>query len=252
MENNQDSGVYDAFVLGAMAGGMELSPKNFIVPPSNPFLFGMWLGNAGNTGAVDSIQPVYTSGAGPTVFEQMAWTKGNRLNALSLMIGILLFLACAAIPGVGIFIFAFLLVGVLGPIHTYIKAVMAARAYGSSVKVRFGFKGAAALGFTFLMIAFFCVLAGLAADLYLLGGHSINYAHNSELKLHLEGILALAAVVALPITLVVQGWYARRIASGKRAMPWYIKVVAGLLLVGLTLIVGYNFLQYLYAYHREV
>ncbi|HDR9180322.1 TPA: hypothetical protein QDB06_000846 [Burkholderia vietnamiensis] len=252
MDNNQDSGVYDAYVLGAMAGGLELSPKNFIVPPSNPFLFGMWLGNAGNTGAVDTVQPVYSSGSGPSVLEQMAWTKGNRLNALSFASLFLTFLLCAALPGAGIFIFMFLWLGVWAPLHCYIKAVMTAREYGSNVKVRFGFKGAVALALTFFMIASVCVVAALAADLFLLGGNSINYASGKLLNYHLAGVFGLAAVVALPITLLVQGWYARRVYRGKKAMPAYMKVLAGMFMLGLLMIVGYNLLQYMYAYHRPV
>lgn len=163
------------------------------------------------------------------ILQEMNWRNPLHVIGFLLAIGSLVLAYCVgSIFGEIFWIMGILAVGL--PLFAYVKTVQAAQRYGAGVKVHFGFGGAIAFALTIIAV----YIAALVILEWLLdaaapgesGLVAIVFNAITGRAVSRHPVLAIiVGVAAIPIGVFIHGWFARRIARGKRAIPWYMRPI---------------------------
>lgn len=155
------------------------------------------------------------------------------------------------------FFWALTLALVVLPVCGYIAAMRMARRLGGGVRVRFGLRGSLSLALT-------CLAAyTLLVDLLCWMTSNRFPAFDGLLEVAINGPwgsiytdhrieMGVAGVLALPLCVLLRSWSARRVAKGKRATPWYLKLAGMVVLLPLFLLAIATALHQFYLHHREL
>lgn len=155
------------------------------------------------------------------------------------------------------FFWALTLAFIVLPAYAYIAAIRSARRLGSGVRVRFGLRGSLSLALTCLAV--YTLLVDLLCwmtsrqfpDIGALLAVAVNGPWGSFYVDH-RIAMAVSGALALPLCVLLHSWFARRVAEGKRASPWYLKIVGAIVLLPLFLLALATVLHQFYLHHREL
>jgi hypothetical protein len=64
--------------------------------------------------------------------------------------------------------------------------------------------------------------------------------------------MCVAGVLALPLCVLLRSWFARRVANGKRATPWYLKITGTIVLLPLFALAFCVTVHQFYLHHRAL
>lgn len=190
------------------------------------------------------------------IASELDWKDPIQVLAFLAAVGLLFLWILVAGPFAPFF-WALTLAFVLLPVCGYFIALRAATRLGSGARARFGFRGSFSLALSCLAV--YTLLVDLLCwftsrgfptfdafmDVAVNGpGYSIYAFHRVE--------MAVAGVLALPLCVLLRSWFARRVASGKRATPWYLKIAGTIVLLPLFVLAFCVAAHQFYLHHREL
>jgi hypothetical protein len=190
------------------------------------------------------------------VAQAIDWKDPYQVVAFLAAVGLLFFWIALAGP-LAPFFWALTLAVVVLPMLAYVQAIRAANALGGGQRARFGFRGSFSLAmgcfivYT-LLVDLLCWVTdrgfpGFDSLIYVaIGGPWGRFYGHSRIE------MGIAGLVALPFCVLLRSWFARRLAKGKRAMPWYLKVAGAIVLLPLVLPAAGTLLGLFYHHHREL
>jgi hypothetical protein len=170
--------------------------------------------------------------------------------------GLLFFWVVVAGP-LAPFFWALTLAIVVLPVCAYIAALRTAKRLGNGVRARFGFRGSFSLALSclavyMLLVDLLCWMTSRqfpAFDAFMevaaMGPFGTLYTHHP-----IE--MGVAGVLALPLCVLLRSWFARRVAEGKSATPWYLKIVGTIVLLPLFVLTFCVLMHQFYLHHREL
>ncbi|TDV01167.1 hypothetical protein C7408_1562 [Paraburkholderia caballeronis] len=167
----------------------------------------------------------------------------NPVEAGTILASIAFLFACIFVAGpFGEFLWSLLIVVFALPVLAYAKAIRAAKTYRIGATVKFGFRGTLSLLVTcFSVYTVLLTLFGWVTSPRFPSFQAVVDAVD-RLNMYRHPILmSIIGILVLPLTLYIQGWSARRLSKGKKAMPLYVKVInfvvlAPIVLCGLLLL----------------
>jgi hypothetical protein len=190
------------------------------------------------------------------VASELNWKDPIQVVAFLAAVGLLFLWVLVAGP-LAPFFWALTLAFVLLPVCGYFFALRAATRLGSGVHARFGFRGSLSLALSCLAV--YTLLVDLLCwftsrgfpsieallDVAVNGpGYSIYTWHRVE--------MGVAGVLALPLCVLLRSWFARRVANGKRATPWYLKIAGTIVLLPLFVLAFCVAMHQFYLHHRAL
>ncbi|CAG9245376.1 membrane hypothetical protein [Paraburkholderia unamae] len=190
------------------------------------------------------------------IASELNWKDPIQVLAFLAAAGLLFLWILVAGP-LAPFFWALTLTFVLLPVCGYFVALRAAARLGSGVRVRFGFRGSFSLALSCLAV--YTLLVDLLCWFTSRGfpaiGALLDVAVNGpeySIYTHHRIEMGVAGVLALPLCVLLYSWFARRVANGKRATPWYLKIAGTIVLLPLFVLAFCVAMHQFYLHHREL
>jgi hypothetical protein len=190
------------------------------------------------------------------IASELNWKDPIQVLAFLAAVG-LLFLWIVVAGPLAPFFWALTLALVLLPVCGYFVALRAATRLGSGVRARFGLRGSFSLALSCLAV--YTLLVDLLCWFTSRGFPAIDSlldvaVNGPEYRIYTYHRIEMgvAGVLALPLCVLLHSWFARRVANGKRATPWYLKIAGTIVLLPLFVLAFCVSAHQFYLHHREL